>query len=348
MRKYILVMLSALLLGLNACISDNDEDEDDDGNWIGQGITDFFGNTRSGAVSFVIGDFAYVGLGFGDLSTTERDYLSDFWRYDPSRNVWTEIAPFPGVARTEAVAFSIDGKGYVGTGLNDDLAQTELGDFWMYDPLEDTWTEIASFPGSPRYSAVAFSLNGLGYVGTGFDGNYTQDFYRYDPQSGVWSESLPLFGSRRENAVAFVVDGKAFVGTGLNNDRFLYDLYAFNPEADTWENFTIVDDEDDFFDEFRDAMERYDAVAFVVEDIVYFTTGRDGSSLNDVISFDPFTGVWEDDYTNFEGVARGGAVAFVINGQGYVGTGSNGTTSSASRYSDVWAWRPNEEYEEFD
>ena len=67
---------------LTSCLND-DDDEDLVGNWIKS--SDFEGVTRSGAVSFTIGELAYVGLGFdGD------DYLQDFWSYDPGSNFWRE------------------------------------------------------------------------------------------------------------------------------------------------------------------------------------------------------------------------------------------------------------------
>ena len=169
MKKFRLLASSVLLLILSSC-NDEISDGDEDGNWVK--VSDYEGDTRTGAVSFVIGDFAYVGLG-----TDGDDYFTDFWRYDPSRNFWEEIAPFPGIGRISAVAFATDGNGYVGTGFNEDLETEELGDFWKYDPTSDEWTEIAPFGGSERYSAVAFSVNGQGYVGTGYDGSFLKDFW---------------------------------------------------------------------------------------------------------------------------------------------------------------------------
>lgn len=336
MKNYLLILIG-LLPGLFSCNLDDTDDGDDDGNWLK--LSDFEGDTRTGAVSFTIDGFAYVGLG-----SDGEEYLLDTWRYDPSRNFWQEVASFPGVGRISAVAFTIDGKGYVGTGFNDDQEVEELGDFWRYDPDKDEWTEVAAFAGTARYSAVAFTLGDQGYVGTGFDGSYLKDFWRYDPNDNTWSQSLSMFGSKRESAFAFVLDGKAFVGSGLNNSQFLFDFWAFDPNADTWIDFSIEDDEDDYFSEFIDAMGRFDAVAFVVDDMAYITTGQASSYLSDVISFDPISNVWDSDFTGFEGQPRGGAVGFVIEGNGYIATGR----SSLGRHDDIWLWEPFEEYESFD
>lgn len=336
MNKYILMLLVGLLAIGTSCTESSD-DGDEEGNWVK--LSDYEGDTRTGAVSFVIDDVAYVGLG-----SDGEDYLTDFWKYDASRNFWQEIAPFPGVGRISGVAFSANGKGYVGTGFNNDLEVEELGDFWQYDPETDSWTEVASFGGTARYSAVAFTLNGLGYVGTGYDGSYLKDFWKYDPNTDSWTQSLSLFGSKRESAFAFVLGGKAYVGSGLNNDQFLYDFWAFDPETDQWIDFSIDDDDHDFFDEFVDAMERFDATAFVMDGVAYIATGQGTSYHSDIISFDPLTEIWNEDYTNFEGQSRGGAVSFVIDGRGFITTGRSATT----RHDDIWEWRPDEDYEEFD
>ena len=72
---------------------------------------DYPGAARHAAVSFVIGNKAYVGTGTDDFI-----FFKNFWEYDAGTDVWTAKATFPGVARREAVAFSIGTDGFVGTG----------------------------------------------------------------------------------------------------------------------------------------------------------------------------------------------------------------------------------------
>ena len=325
------------LLWLQSCTDTIDNDDDGDGNWVRR--SDYEGDTRSGAVSFTIDGFAYVGLGSdGD------DYFKDFWRYDPERNFWQEVAEFPGEGRISAVAFSLEGKGYVGTGFNTDLQEEELRDFWEYNPTEDTWTRVSDFGGSARFSAVAFTLNNKGYVGTGYDGSFLKDFWTYDPTTDTWEQTVSLFGSKRENAIAFVINGIAYVGSGINNNQFLYDFWAFDPENESWEDLALNDDDDDY-DEFISAMERDDAVSFIIDDVAYIGTGRGSSSfLANVIAFDPLTNRWQDGFTFFEGTSRAAAVGFTLNNKGYIVTGRSGS----SRHDDIWEFRPADEFDEFD
>lgn len=334
MIKYIQLVLIVVLTGFVSC--EEISSEETTGNWIK--YSDFEGYTRSGAVSFVIGEFAYIGLGYdGD------EYLKDFWRYDSERNFWEEVAPFPGTGRIAGIGFSLDEKGYVGTGFNADLEIEELDDFWEYNPSSNEWTQKSSFEGGPRYSAVSFSLLGSGYVGTGYDGNYLKDFWRYDAVSDSWTQTVSLFGSKREDAIAFVIEDVAYVGAGVNNGQAVYDFWSFSPESDSWIDLSL-NSEEETYDEFIAAMGRQGAVTFVLNNIAYITTGLTSSYSNSIYSYDPSANRWSGDWTAFEGVGRTDAVSFTINSKGFVVTGK----SASLRHDDIWGFEPLQEYEEFD
>ncbi|MCY7410952.1 MAG: hypothetical protein LH473_11815 [Chitinophagales bacterium] len=54
-----------------------------------------------------------------------------------------------------AVGFSINGKGYVGTGSGTNFFLKEL---WQFDPISDAWTQKADFGGKGREAAAGFSI----------------------------------------------------------------------------------------------------------------------------------------------------------------------------------------------
>ncbi len=170
--------------------------------WVKQ--SDFPGFRRSNAVSFTIGDKAYVGTGKG------ANFLYDWYVFDPAAEFdgddltigWQSIG-IPGgeeIGRTGAIAFSIGDRGYFGLGRRSD--DTFLNDFWEFRPTGDgtqgTWKRIADFPGAPRQNAAAFSAGNQGYVGTGdniigdMEGVYSgvtfSDVYRYDPFNNKWTK----------------------------------------------------------------------------------------------------------------------------------------------------------------
>lgn len=323
-----------LLLGLVLLTFSCTTDDDDEllGNWVRR--SDFEGITRSNAVTFSIDEFAYVGLGYdGD------EDLLDFWRYDAGQDFWTRVDTFPGLGRRGAVAFSIDGLGYVATGYNGD-ADLELKDCWSFDPIAspgNQWKQVADFLGSARYNAVGFALNGLGYIGTGYDGNWLKDFYEYDPGTNTWEQVVSLGGSKREDAVAFVIDDQAYVGTGRNNGVYEFDFWAFSASTKTWTRKLELDEDDDY------TIVRHNASAFSTAGLGYIIGGSNGSTLNAVWEYDPLLDSWEQ-LTGIEGSAREGHVAFTINSRVYVTTGR----TSSIRLDDLWEFEPNAEYSEDD
>jgi N-acetylneuraminic acid mutarotase len=298
------------------------------GNW--QRRSDFEGIARSEGVSFVIGDKAYVGTGYDG---TVR--LSDLWEYDPVQNFWMQKASLPGVARSSAVGFAMDGKGYIGTGYD---GINKLKDFWQYDPTSNSWLQKTDFNGSARYDAIGFSISDKGYIGTGYDGNYLKDLWQYDATADLWTQQISMGGSKRTAATVFVYDNKAYVCTGNNNGTTtsVNDLWVYDPAAATvWtEKRKISNVSDDDYDDAY-AIERYNAVSFVMNDKAYVTTGENGSLLGTTWEYDFATDTWTQK-TAYEGVARTGATGFSVSNRGYILTGR----TSSEQFDDIMEFLP--------
>ena len=102
----------------------------------------FPGLPRNNPARFVINGIAYVGAGNPEVNYNPNpNYSSDFYAYAPLSNQWTSIATFPGSQRTCAASFSINNKGYVGTGLSGSPQFLYLGDFWEYTPSSTSINE---------------------------------------------------------------------------------------------------------------------------------------------------------------------------------------------------------------
>lgn len=332
-EKNFLIFVLCIALATMVSCSSSDDDEITDGDW--REYSDFDGVPRSDAVTFVVNDEAYIGLGYdGD------DRLADFWKYNPDNNYWVRVADFPGDARNGAVAFSIDGKGYVGTGYN---GEDELKDFWEYDPASNTWTQKADFMGSARYGAVAFAVDGKGYIGTGYDGNYLKDFYAYSPTTDTWEQIISIGGSKRRDASSFVIGDKAYVFSGLDNGAYEDDVWEFDPNSGNWtEKRNISDsDDDDSFDDDYTTIARIDGIGFTINGMGYLATGSTGSMVTNVWEYDPQLDVWSE-RTSFEGISRTEAVGFAIGSKGFVTTGR----SSTYYFDDIWGFDPDMEYDE--
>jgi N-acetylneuraminic acid mutarotase len=287
------------------------------GNWTR--ASDFDGNGRSEAVSFVIGSFAYITTG-----TTDRDRFQDLWEYSLEKKYWSQKANLPGVARNSAIGFAIGTKGYVGTGYD---GVNYLKDFWEYDPSSNQWTQKDDFSGTARYDAIGFAIGNNGYVSCGYDGNYLKDLWSFDPSAPTaaqWSQKASIDGTKRSAATAFVISDKAYVVSGNNNGEILKDMYMYDPTSDTWTaKRNIYNYSDQTYDDNYTTIARQNAVAFVMGGDAYLSTGENGSIQSTTWQYDPTTDLWLQK-TAFEGTGRTGAIAFSLADRGFILTGRSG------------------------
>jgi len=176
---------------------------------------DFGGTARSSAVSFVIGNKAYVGTG-RDASGS----CSDFWCFDG--NTWTSVnAKFSGDKRQDATSFVINGKAYVSGGADYDNGTFVLSDVQEFDPATNKWTEkiFADGINLSFQGATSFSYKGKGYICYGNkDGVVT-----YDPTTNKVENIGDKFelganvsesGSTRSSLISFIINNVPYVGLG--------------------------------------------------------------------------------------------------------------------------------------
>jgi N-acetylneuraminic acid mutarotase len=249
-------------------------DWDDELSWGGETGS---GQNRGSAVSFVVNNIAYVGLGEGSTA----NYYKDLWQYDPVAQTWTQLADFAGSARHGAVAFATSTHGYVGTG------QSETGltkDFYKYNPLTNTWEAINDFPGTARKYAVGFMMGDQGYLATGDDGTYRNDLWQYHPEFDLWVQkaNMPTLG--RSGAVGWGTFPTLYVATGEDaNGTYQKDVWEYNFYGNTW--FQRAD---------FPGLPRKHATAFVINDVAYVGTGYNSDEaiyLDDFFKYERMLGM---------------------------------------------------------
>ncbi|SDE35992.1 Kelch motif-containing protein [Pricia antarctica] len=181
---------------------------------------------RHSAVAFGINGFGYLGTGFdGD---NDR---KDFWKYDPSTDSWSELVGFGGDKRRNAAVFTIGDKVYLGTGVSNGIF---LEDFWAFDPTTETWSKKLDLDEDDDYTitrsnAVAFTLNGYGYVACGTSSGTLSSVWEYDPGTDSWEVKTSFEGTARQDAIAFSNGSSAFLGLGRSGSLYLDDLDEFLP-----------------------------------------------------------------------------------------------------------------------
>ena len=293
------------------------------GNWVQK--NNFEGGARRDAVSFVIGNKAYLATG-----TDGATSYKDVWEYDAELDDWTQKVDFPGAARIGAIGFAIHGKGYVGLGNSG--GELFDRDLYAYDPVLNEWTKKADFPEDPasgggRTSASVFVLDGLAYVVFGNNGtNNPKSVYAYDPLANEWIPKADFPGAGRFSGLAFSMEGKGYAGYGTALNKY-GDLYQYDPQNNSWKSVTT-----------NTKPGTRSSVVVVSPGIML--TGDEGTMFSESNTkqvhqylLEPHTWLaWPE----FSGAKRRNAVGFRIGNRIYLGTGSDGGTSLA----DIWEYTP--------
>lgn len=289
---------------------------------------------RASAVSFVIDEKAYIGLG---RKASRRPALNDFWEFNSSTNVWIQKMDFPGKARVNAIAEVVNGNAYVGLGYDSQFGAYELGgaqlkDFWSYNPLTDSWTEKASLPSEYTTACVSFVVGTDIYIGLGFNGwGFKNEMWKYDTKADSWVQLLDSKLDSRTGAVVCYNRDQIFIGTGFNTNN-LNDWWTYFPNTDSWKKCKNLPDGG-----------RELAVAICSLDRFFVATGRhfggditDGFLYDDVLEYDVSKDCW---YRRglLPGGGRENAISFTINGNGYIGFGENDN----GILNDLWSFRVN-------
>jgi N-acetylneuraminic acid mutarotase len=180
--------------------------------WIQQ--ANFPGSPRSGAIGFVYKNQGYIVTGYTPGSKWAiNDLAYDFWKLNPlqtdSTMEWARLRDiynttsgnsddgYTNIIRNKGSGFLILGqpdgdKAYIALGSNNG---TDITSTWEYDFNSDLWTAKSPFQGTPRTSAVGFTLTGTvpatagaattrGFVATGLNqGNSAAfaDCYEFFP-----------------------------------------------------------------------------------------------------------------------------------------------------------------------
>lgn len=243
-----------------------------------------------------------------------------------SQGVWTQKASLPGVARADAMSFSVGMKGYVIAGEDVSLLQ----DFWIYDATNNSWLQKPDFPGSAREQGVSFSIGSKGYVGMG--GQTKNDLWEYDVILDSWTQKANLPADGRNAAVGFSIGNYGYVGAGLGGIPATYhnDFWQYDPSSNVWAPKANIPGA------------RAYGFGLSIGTKGYIGTGYDstgGSIRDDFWEYNPATDNWTQ-RANFPNGKRldidGGY--FVIGSYGYVGTGCY--PASGPKTNDFWKYNP--------
>jgi N-acetylneuraminic acid mutarotase len=379
MKRINITLFALMLLGILFSCTKASINYTQNGNWVHRAT--FPGQTMGYGVAFTIGNAAWVGTGINPQFPNAR--LTTFFKYDPTPipaqmtsptyydstlGTWSNSAKFAGPARSNAVAFTVGGIAYVGTGVGND-GYTPLADFWAYNPASNSWTQVDSLHDAngtyPRLDAAAWGFDTVGYVLTGTDNlNNFVDVWKYSPATNTWTPKRFLPGNSRYGATTWVYHGKGYIlggqtATGQQEvNNFAYDFWQFDPakaENDTthtWAQLRDISNTNSAtYDDGYTTITRKYGVGFIIPagpwntaDKGYITLGNNGSAINNTWEYDFATDLWTQK-TPYEGAPRAGAVGFSVLGRGFVGTG---ISSGNGAYQDLREFFPLQIYNQYD
>jgi N-acetylneuraminic acid mutarotase len=264
------------------------------------------------------------------LFPDDRIFYSKTYRYkSPARGTWKKLNGFPGEARSYAVSFASQNKGYVGLGSG--ISSGSLKDFWEFDPGTAQWTKLPDFPGEARSGAFQFSIGDKVYVGGGakyypatqYVYDAYNDFYEFTPATKSWrkladfpkftSDGWGIFGS-----YSFSIGNFGFVGGGRDLYNAFYGIMKYDPSTDVW---TIETSHP------KDHTGLLYAIvfgaSFVRNDTLYVGTGipdfRRGETTERFFSYDLNQKKWNIEW--FPGLRRAYAFGITNSNTGLVGFG---------------------------
>ncbi len=200
-------------------------------------IGEYPGKPVRGAVAFSINNKGYVGTGYN----TDFGGTKDFYEFNPSNGEWTLISNYPGEKRRDAAVFVISEKAYLVTGIDNGIYDNQL---YVFDPANGTWTEKRKITNAKsdesfdddytsiaRQNAVAFSVNGKGYLVGGSSSSLVNNVWEYNPGTDLWEEKTAFEGSTRTEAVGWGSGNYGYVTTGRSSSYYLGDIWRFDPTA---------------------------------------------------------------------------------------------------------------------
>lgn len=198
---------------------------------------------------FGIDGYAYAGFGHGS------GFISNEWyRYDPATDQWDQMEDLPEQGRVAGTQFTYNGKGYALSGEGEDHQTMSSGEFWEYDPVADSWTELPAHPGQSRWAPASFVVNDEVYlingpVRSGFSFTYQPQVYKF-----ALGDNVAIREEMKENQIT------VYPNPFTDKVQFVLDDNILNPN------------------DFR--MEVYDAQYRLVETINYYSAEIDLSFLN--------------------------------------------------------------------
>lgn len=190
-----------------------------------------------------------------------------------------------------------------------------------------TWTSVPSVPTAGRDDGICFSLNGYGYIVTGYLGTFNESnkLFQYDPNTNSWNEKATFPGIARQYASVFTLKNKAYLIGGYSETSLaLKDVWEYDAFTDSWLQLN------DF-----PGLARWHAAALQIQETGYFGMGTTAdSTLADFWKYTADLDSWSR-ISDYPGGPNRSVLGFQLLNEGIFGEGFdiNPITYSTSWFS---------------
>ena len=245
-------------------------------------LNDFPGVARGFSYATSWNGKGYIGFG----ASSSGVYLNDLWEFNAETGVWTQLSSCPCSGRRHPAFVIQDDKLFVG--LGDDNITGNLNDWWEYDIPSDTWTQKPNLPGPERHHPFHFAVDGNVFVGMGHgNGVIYKDWYKWDITSESWEQMANFPDQARVAGTELKIGDRGFVLSGDGDDHGFMEtgeFWEYNPSIDEWTQLPP-----------HPGISRWAPGSFVIDSIVYFTSGEIRDGVNSGLQND----LWAFDYGSY-------------------------------------------------
>ncbi len=306
--------------------------------------------------------FGFNGKGYV-IKGTPNQGQNQFWEYDAQNDNWSLIGSVDGPSRTFSIGDDMDGKYYFGFGSG-------KKDLWVFDPADNSFTELPECPCEPRAHPAFVAYEGKIYMGTGSGNNSDlRDWWIYDVEMQTWTQKADVPGGNRHHPFQFAIGEDIFVGGGHRSNWIKYNIpteswteindfpqgrvagtqfshndIGFVLSGDNAQHNILPDnqflmyfpEEDEWYElPFDDHMHRWAPSSFIIGDDLYYFGGETSVGNDD-------SDMWTVDLNTLTCLAPAGfsAVTITENSAGVIfdesPTGSIDTLQWRETGTDVW------------
>lgn len=255
------------------------------------------GNVRNTAASFVLGKNVYFGTGWTKPSLNGG---TQFYKYDIDRDTFAEVASYP-IAIINGIAYSLNGKGYVGGGHTPD-GQPNLS-FYSYDSTSNVWEVNSTFPTEVNFGKT-FVVNSTTYL-VRAEGRYPRSTYKFNPSLKKWTKIEDrFFNNSYQNLLgAYSINDKGYMVTKDS-------LYQFDPVSESWTKMSRIPEEN----------AEFSSMGFVINNELYISAGERGETRY-LFKYISSNNSWQKLSNPPLKVVEG--ISFSSDNSGFIGLGEN-------------------------